>query len=133
MHLQFFVSIIHIGKYKMHLHICRCILIFYFLLIMAKSFAFNILSLFKSSKAEIVLSFLFLFISSKSHSDFTKHRLSVSSLSATDCGSSILTYLLTHSAKELENELFSRGIKLNQHQQMLVNNYLEDCDFYIIE
>lgn len=49
------------------------------------------------------------------------------------CGSSILTYLLTHSAKALENELFSRGIKLNQHQQMLVNNYLEDCDFYIIE
>ena len=67
--------------FAMHLHICRCILIFYFLLIMAKSFAFNILSLFKSSKAEIVLSFLFLFISSKSHSDFTKHRLSVSSLS----------------------------------------------------
>lgn len=49
------------------------------------------------------------------------------------CGSSILTYLHSHTPQELINELFSRGIKLNPRQQLLVDNYLADCDFYIIE
>ena len=49
------------------------------------------------------------------------------------CGSSILTYLHNHTPQQLENELFSRGVQLNPRQQLLVDNFLEDCDFYIIE
>lgn len=49
------------------------------------------------------------------------------------CGSSILTYLYTHSMDEFINELGQRDIKLNQRQQRLVDNYVKDCDFYIID
>lgn len=34
---------------------------------------------------------------------------------------------------EFINELGQRDIKLNQRQQRLVDNYVKDCDFYIIE
>lgn len=49
------------------------------------------------------------------------------------CGSSIMTYLLTHTKEELVDELLKRNIKLNQHQQFLVDNYMQDVDFYVIE
>lgn len=49
------------------------------------------------------------------------------------CGSSILTYLQTHSMQSLIDELGQRDIKLNKKQQLLVDNYVQDCDFYIIE
>lgn len=49
------------------------------------------------------------------------------------CGSSIMTYLLTHTQVELVDELLNRNIKLNQHQQFLVDNYMQDVDFYVIE
>lgn len=44
-----------------------------------------------------------------------------------------MTYLLTHTKDELVDELLKRNIKLNQHQQFLVDNYMQDVDFYVIE
>ena len=35
--------------------------------------------------------------------------------------------------EELVDELLKRNIKLNQHQQFLVDNYMQDVDFYVIE
>lgn len=34
---------------------------------------------------------------------------------------------------EFINELGQRDIKLNQRQKRLVDNYVKDCDFYIID
>lgn len=48
-------------------------------------------------------------------------------------GSTLKTYLLTHSVDDLLNELGQRDIKLNARQQRLVDNYVKDCDFYIID
>lgn len=48
-------------------------------------------------------------------------------------GSSIKTYLLTHSVDDLLNELGQRDIKLNARQQRLVDNFVQDCDFYIFD
>lgn len=48
------------------------------------------------------------------------------------CGSSILTYLKTHSLIDLQYELQKRKIKLNKRQQALVDNYVDDVDFIIL-
>ena len=48
-------------------------------------------------------------------------------------GSSIKTYLLTHSVDDLLNELGQRDIKLNARQQRLVDNFVQDCDFYVFD
>lgn len=49
------------------------------------------------------------------------------------CGSSIVTYLKTHSVADLLNELSMRDIKLNKHQQMLVDNYVDGIDYMLLE
>lgn len=49
------------------------------------------------------------------------------------CGSSILTYLKNHSIDDLINELSLRDIKLNPHQQILVDNYVKGIDYTFIE
>ena len=48
-------------------------------------------------------------------------------------GSTLKAYLLTHSVDDLLHELGQRDIKLNAKQQRLVDNYVKDCDFYIID
>ena len=48
-------------------------------------------------------------------------------------GSSLKAYLLTHSVDDLLKELSQRDIKLNSRQQRLVDNFVQDCDFYIID
>ena len=48
------------------------------------------------------------------------------------CGSSIVTYLKTHSVDELLEELSMRNVKLNKHQQILVDNYVNGIDYMIL-
>lgn len=48
------------------------------------------------------------------------------------CGSSIVTYLKTHSAADLLNELSIRNIKLNKRQKILVDNYINGIDYMIL-
>lgn len=48
------------------------------------------------------------------------------------CGSSISTYLKTHTVDDLLNELSIRNIKLNKRQQILVDNYVKGIDYMIL-
>ena len=48
------------------------------------------------------------------------------------CGSSIITYLTTHTVDEFMNELSQRNIKLNKRQKILVDNYINGIDFMIL-
>lgn len=48
------------------------------------------------------------------------------------CGSSIVTYLKTHTVDEFINELSQRNIKLNKRQQILVENYIKGIDYMIL-
>lgn len=49
------------------------------------------------------------------------------------CGSSIVTYLKTHSVEDLLNEISLRNIKLNKRQQILVDNYINGIDYMLLE
>ncbi len=48
------------------------------------------------------------------------------------CGSSIVTYLKTHTLNDLIQELHSRNIKLNPRQKILVDNYINGIDYIIL-
>lgn len=48
------------------------------------------------------------------------------------CGSSIATYLKTHTVDDLLNELSLRNIKLNPRQKILVENYINGIDFMVL-
>jgi len=48
------------------------------------------------------------------------------------CGSTIITYLKTHTIDDLLNELSIRNIKLNKRQQILVENYIKGIDYMIL-
>ncbi|MCH5320862.1 MAG: replication initiation factor domain-containing protein [Eubacterium sp.] len=49
------------------------------------------------------------------------------------CGSTIITYLKTHTVDEFINELSMRNIKLNKRQQILVDNYINGIDYMFLE